>query len=95
MNVSSCLSNFPFRKASAKVETLFQFTKTFFEKIFKRFLKELPSVSEETGLQSYNLLSINSKFIFKILEVSLSLWAMRDSNPRPPRCKRGALNQLS
>ena len=22
-------------------------------------------------------------------------WAMRDSNPRPPRCKRGALNQLS
>ena len=24
-----------------------------------------------------------------------SLWAMRGSNPRPPRCKRGALNQLS
>ena len=23
------------------------------------------------------------------------LWAMRGSNPRPPRCKRGALNQLS
>ena len=23
------------------------------------------------------------------------LWAMRDSNSRPPRCKRGALNQLS
>ena len=23
------------------------------------------------------------------------LWALRDSNPRPPRCKRGALNQLS
>ena len=22
-------------------------------------------------------------------------WAVRDSNPRPPRCKRGALNQLS
>ena len=22
-------------------------------------------------------------------------WALRDSNPRPPRCKRGALNQLS
>ena len=25
----------------------------------------------------------------------LSEWAVRDSNPRPPRCKRGALNQLS
>lgn len=24
-----------------------------------------------------------------------SQWAMRGSNPRPPRCKRGALNQLS
>lgn len=23
------------------------------------------------------------------------MWALRDSNPRPPRCKRGALNQLS
>ena len=23
------------------------------------------------------------------------LWAMRDSNPRPPACKAGALNQLS
>ena len=23
------------------------------------------------------------------------VWAVRDSNPRPPRCKRGALNQLS
>ena len=23
------------------------------------------------------------------------MWAMRGSNPRPPRCKRGALNQLS
>ena len=23
------------------------------------------------------------------------LWEMRGSNPRPPRCKRGALNQLS
>ena len=23
------------------------------------------------------------------------LWAMRDSNPRPSRCKRDALNQLS
>ena len=95
MNESSCLSNFPFRKASAKVETLFQFTKTIFEKILA-ILKELHSVSEETGLQSYNLLPINSKFNFvKILEVSLSSWAMRDSNPRPPRCKRGALNQLS
>ena len=27
--------------------------------------------------------------------VSLKWWALRDSNPRPPRCKRGALNQLS
>ncbi len=23
------------------------------------------------------------------------LWEMRDSNPRPPACKAGALNQLS
>ncbi len=23
------------------------------------------------------------------------LWAVRDSNPRPPGCKPGALNQLS
>ena len=28
-------------------------------------------------------------------EEFLNLWAMRGSNPRPPRCKRGALNQLS
>jgi hypothetical protein len=27
--------------------------------------------------------------------VSCGLWEMRGSNPRPPRCKRGALNQLS
>ena len=27
--------------------------------------------------------------------VLCSGWAVRDSNPRPPRCKRGALNQLS
>ena len=28
-------------------------------------------------------------------ESGFRMWAMRDSNPRPPRCKRGALNQLS
>ncbi len=35
----------------------------------------------------------------KKLHLSMKLlclmWALRDSNPRPPRCKRGALNQLS
>ena len=29
------------------------------------------------------------------LSFSFKLWAMRDSNPRPPACKAGALNQLS
>ena len=36
------------------------------------------------------------KFILIIfMRVFEFWWAMRDSNPRPPRCKRGALNQLS
>ena len=36
----------------------------------------------------------NSVYGF-LVESNTLLWAMRDSNPRPPRCKRGALNQLS
>ena len=27
--------------------------------------------------------------------VTFLWWELRGSNPRPPRCKRGALNQLS
>ena len=34
---------------------------------------------------------IQKKTFAKIAKVFW--WAMRDSNPRPPRCKRGALNQ--
>jgi hypothetical protein len=29
------------------------------------------------------------------LKLKLFMWALRDSNPGPPACKAGALNQLS
>ena len=31
----------------------------------------------------------------KSFDLSVSLWALRDSNPRPSACKADALNQLS
>ncbi len=40
-------------------------------------------------------LDSNKKRQIRIFLICLLWWAMRGSNPRPPRCKRGALNQLS
>src|SRR5690606_3167734 len=62
----------PLQESECKSRNSFSIYQNFFEKILA-ILKELPSVSEETGLQSYNLLSIKSKFIFKIVQVTKSL----------------------
>ncbi len=33
--------------------------------------------------------------IYFSMNYRLNMWALRGSNPRPPACKAGALNQLS
>ncbi len=76
-------------------------TKTpFFLYLIYLFAKHGMKERELLGIESYRSLIYPEtdetlKHKKSLSKTEAFWWAMRDSNPRPPRCKRGALNQLS